>query len=295
MSKTITITCTQDTYLDSSSNSDFSNASLLKSKRWYPSDTPGVIPILQFNIPSEVRYSKIISAKVYYTMQQVDAIDTIYGAHVRAFSASSIVVGNIRYNNYSTYGAFTEPIDLVEQVILSTVGGGYPSSYSTSVDVASLLQNNIINDIFTIAINLKCNYLYTRIMGYGSSSPVTLKIEYENVIPDPPTLLYPSDVYLNQDKPITFKWVYNTQSGAKQNKAELDWKKSTDLSWTSLTSINGTNNTYTVLANTFPVDQIYWRCRTTDELGQVGGYSVTSFLIKGKPLSPFITNITMIV
>lgn len=291
MSKSITITCTQDTYLDSSSNADYSNASYLKSKRWYPNDTPGFIPILQFDIPSEVKYSKIISAKVYYTMQQVDAIDTIYGAHVRAFSASNIIVSNIRYNNYSLFGAFTEPIDIVDQVILSTVGGGYPSTYATSADVTSLLQNNIINDIFTIAINLKCNLLYTRIRGYGSASPITLKIEYENVIPDPPTLLYPIDVYLNQDNPITFKWVYNTQSGAKQSKFEIDWKKSNEQAWVSLVSKNGVNNRYTVPANTFPVDKIDWRCRSTDELGQVSEYSIGSFLIKGKPLSPFVTNI----
>lgn len=290
MSNKISITCTQDTYLDSSSNADYSNASLLKSKRWYPGDTPSYIPIVQFDIPSDVKYSKIISAKIYYTMQQVDAIDTIYGAHIRAFSASSIIVSNIRYNNYPTYGTFTEPLVIDDQVILSTVGGGYSSTYSTSADVTSLLQNNIINDIFTVAINLRCNYLNTRIRGYGSTSPITLEIEYENVIPDPPTLMYPVDVYLNQDLPISFKWVYNTQSGAKQAKVELEWKKNSDSVWTPLATVSS-SNTYIASANAFPVSQIDWRCRTTDELGQVGEYSSASFLIKGKPLAPFITNI----
>ena len=292
MSSTITITCQYDTYLDASNpNSDLSNQSLLKSKRWYEGDTISFVPIIQFNIPNAIKYAKILSARVNYTMQQVDNIDTIFGAHIRAFSAKEIVVSSIRYSNYNTLGSFTEPLVIEDKVILSTVGGGYPSAYSTSADITSLLQNNIINDIFTIAINLRCNYPDTRIRGYGSTSPITLTIDYENVYPDAPTILYPVDVYLNQDSEVTFKWAYNTESGAKQNKYEIDWKKSGDNVWTNLVTGTGINNSYTARANTFPVTLIDWRCRTTDELGQVSEYSYAKFVIKGKPPAPAITEV----
>lgn len=292
MSSTV-ITCQNDTYLNSSSAStNFASAGLLKTKPW-DTASPIYIPIFQFVIPQGIQYKKISSVKMQYRIYQYDYRASITGAEYRGFSANSIVDTVITYANQYTYGTYTEPHSVDFRFTLAGPDTSYQlSSYATAVsDITPLFVNNVINGIFSVAVNLNGANLYTTIHGNSMSLPAQLTIEYEDVLPGDPILIYPVEAYVNQDQQVKFKWAHNTESGAYQNGYELQWKKSTDESWTTLTSGTGLTNSYTAPAGTFPTGVMNWRCRTTDILSQVSNYSTSSFVVKGKPLAPVISDV----
>lgn len=287
-----TITCQNDTYLYlGSQNANYSSATKLKSKTWEKDDTTFYIPIFQFSIPENLVYKKISKVTIQYKIEVTNNIAGTWGAYFRAFSADQMVDTVITYANQYNYGVYTEPIEFSRQVTLAEEGGGYPNPSTTTVsaDITSLFSNNVNNNIFSIAINVITTSNDVVIWAYGTSSPVTLTIEYEDVLPGEPIIIYPVDAYVSQDQPIRFSWAHNTESGAYQNAYELQWKKSNEESWTNLAIGTGTQNSYTAAADTFPTGIINWRVRTTDILGQVSDYSTASFIVKGKPLAPIIS------
>ncbi len=282
-----TLRCTEDTYISIADNSNHSAATKLKTDNW-PSDQKNptrYASVLQFAIPNELRFKKINSVKLSVTIKT--DIGSGFGAvYYRAYTASSSIA-DLSYSNYANRGSVSTPI-LDKQTVSLNPG----ESYTKERDITEIFTNNVINNLFTVIVcvpNPNIDDLYI-LSNENSSSYPLLTIEYEDVLPVPPTLLYPVDVYVDE-RELTFRWSFNTLTLSRQKGYLLQWRKAEDSNWYILSSETTERSTYTAHANTFPTGQIEWRLRTIDEIDQVSDFSASLFIVKGKPSLPVITSI----
>ncbi|WP_312372049.1 hypothetical protein [Lachnoclostridium sp.] len=285
---TKTLRCYEDTYISIADNSNHSTATKLKTDNW-PADQKNptrYAAVLQFAIPNEIRFKKINSVKLSVTIKS--DIGSGFGAvYYRAYAASSSIA-ELTFNNYASRGSVSSPI-LDKQTVSLNPG----ESYTKERDITELFMNNVVNNLFSVMVNVpnpNIDDLYI-LSNENSSSYPLLTIEYEDVLPVTPTLLYPVDVYADSDRELTFRWSFNTLTLSKQKGYVLQWRKSGESNWYTLSSETTNRMIYATPANTFPTGQIEWRLQTIDEIDQVSGFSVAQFVIKGKPSLPVITSI----
>lgn len=122
---------------------------------------------------------------------------------------------------------------------------------------------------------------------YIDTSSAYLVVNYDDDVQLPPTPLEPIDEALKSGNAIGFNWRFNAITAATQKSALIQYKKSTDLSWTEITH-TGSSTTHT-LQNGLTIGEYEWRVKVTNVLDEVSDFSDTnSFTVIGKPVTPII-------
>jgi len=243
-------------------------------------------------------YSKYAAA-VGFDYGQIPPRKKIIGASVYLYPKTSVSLdkpfrywhkrntwteGDISYDNFifTTYGFEIGPYN--------TQYSGYSSgvAYEFNVEVSFATSNNSFLLINRGSNTVTCDFYSTRA---SSELRPYLKITYEDVPPDKPTLLEPIGVYRDSASVIRFEWQYNSSVGGEQKKFDLQWSTN-QSSWTTISET--TENTYLdIPEDTFPVGNIYWRVRTYNEYDESSGYSDAAvFYSIGAPTTPLIQSVS---
>lgn len=101
-----------------------------------------------------------------------------------------------------------------------------------------------------------------------------------NVAPTIPTSLSPSSTIVDRTKTQRLTWKHNDDDA--QSKAVIEWRLQGTTTWNPITSI-GSEQSYFIAANTFPVGQIEWRVRTYDQQSLVSPYSSIAVFSSAEP------------
>ena len=280
--------CTYDTYIapytGETGNNDSSTR--LRTYSWNDGTNVRCAPFLQFEITNGLQYKKITKAVLHYYLTLYSGEYGSYaGCDMRSFSASANISSVITYSGYNSYGGFST----AERQVFS--GGIYSGNgIWCEQDVTNFITNNIYDNYLTLCPTmLGSNNL--AIASVESGNGAYLQIEYEDVLPSAPTLLYPVNVYVRQDSVITMRWNFNSESGAHQKTATIEYRKYGNETWNILASLTQIDTFYYVPSNTFDVGVIEWRVKATDELDQESDYGTGSFVVTGKPAYPVFTTI----
>lgn len=294
MAKT-TIQCVGSTYLSSENpNSNFSSATLLKTSRYFSSQTQYVAAaILRFTRPTALKYKSFKNVKLKYRLY--NDFEYPYYEPLNYSIApyqSNAPLSEVNFSNYQSKGSVGDMVEYSGTVYL----GG---ATERTVDVTGLFQSNLLNDVFNVII--ADGYFNNRgiistenkqfVYGFNSAYPPTLEVEYEDVEQTPPTPIYPKNIYLKEPSSVLFSWQFNSTTEASQSSAIVEFKLSTASDYTSV-SVPGSAHNITV-DGSFPVGTYEWRVKTTNDAGEVSPYSeIATFTVIGKPAVPVITEPT---
>lgn len=294
---TTTLSCSGATYLSNTSpTADNSSASNLRTCQKFATSSHDTLvqaasnrveipcAIFRFTKSNTLKYKKITRVSLQFTAYADYWVDG-GGKYSIAPYRSDAALSDINFSNYESQGSMGEWITSARAV------PGHTGSMTISIDVTSLFNSNILNDVFNIAIAVNT-------MPYGSSgsaiggttiakSSASLSVEYETVTQLPPTPLYPKDTTLLEAQSMMFSWQFNAETEAVQSAVILEYKKSTDVNYTVL-NLTTTDHSYTVNAN-FTPGTYQWRMKATNDISETSAYSeVVSFNVIGKPAAPVI-------
>lgn len=102
------------------------------------------------------------------------------------------------------------------------------------------------------------------------------------------TPLSPSNTVEDGNNPITFTWQHANNTGTEQSAADLEWS-SDGATWNALTTIEGSEKSFTAPGDTFPAGTIYWRVRTYNSDGVAGAWSAAlTFISVAAPAAPTV-------
>lgn len=191
----------------------------------------------------------------------------------------------IHYSNYEELGELG-----------NFVGGGEPGKserfpyipgtrdFYATFDVTTMFTSNIMNGIFNLGV------AYGQAVSSAYSvikNSCTLLITYEDVVQSAPTPLFPKNTTIFEAPSMMFSWQFNSETEAVQAGVQLEYKKSTDQSYTVL-SLTTTAHSATITAN-FSPGTYQWRLKATNNIDETSDYSeVVTFSIIGKPAAPVI-------
>lgn len=242
--------------------------------------------IFRFTKSSALKYKKISKATLNFTAYADYWMGSSGGGKYSiAPYKSDAALSGINFSNYETQGIMGEWITSAKQV------PGHTGSMSLSLDITSLFNSNILNDVFNIAIAVNpVPYSSSGSVIGGTTiakSSVSLTVEYETVAQLAPTPLYPKNTTLLEAQSMLFSWQFNAETEAVQAGVQLEYKKSTDQSYTVL-SLTTTEHSYTV-NSAFGPGTYQWRLKATNDIAETSGYSeVVTFNVIGKPAAPII-------
>ena len=114
-----------------------------------------------------------------------------------------------------------------------------------------------------------------------------ISVVYEDVSQPAPTPLYPTRVTVNEGDSLSFSWQFNSATAAGQKSATIQYKKTTEDNWTTITSL-GEKTNYTINER-LPQGAYAWRIAVTNIIDETSNYSdIQYFDIIGQPASPVI-------
>lgn len=87
------------------------------------------------------------------------------------------------------------------------------------------------------------------------------------------TCVSPVNVVAEGDKPITFTWTLENDSGSAATRVEAEWKTPDDVNWTSLFDLNENATSWEAPANTFSPGEVQWRVRAYNRDAVAGPWS----------------------
>lgn len=117
---------------------------------------------------------------------------------------------------------------------------------------------------------------WTEIDSHLTSNNPYLVVTYEDVMPNIPTQLFPSNVNLDSRTPIKFSWKYSSTDSQIQSRYEMQYSINNQSTWTTV-GLDSNNRYHDFPASTFPVTgTIHWKIRTRDSNNLWSGWSVIS-------------------
>lgn len=296
-----TLSCSGATYLNPlSPAADYSSATKLPSAHSYPNESTrqrytGIgfmcpAAVLRFTRSNAIKYKKINQVVLNLELEPWNngssSVQTFYYS-VQPYKCSA-ALSSINYNSYTTTGIVGE---WSEKASLKHSNG---SNVEISIDITSLFSNNLDGDTFNVIVAASaCAYYETNqgTPGVGScdiiKSSATLSVDYEAVDQLPPTPIYPKDMTLVESETTFFAWQYNSATEATQTHVDIQYKKTTASSYTTI-SLDQTEHSYT-LATRLTAGSYQWRARVTNDVNETSAYSeVAYFDVIGKPAAPII-------
>ena len=286
----IQLTPTGGTFLSMwAPTTDFSGSSNLYNNQWFV-DRPDIAvadprcAIVRFTKSSVLQYKKITRVRFHFEEVLADYPSGLSGRATYFFAPykSDADLSSVNYNSYQEQGEIGEWIKAYDMI-----SGPNPSN---TLDITALFTSNLKNDIFNIAVCyggwIEGANKYSG-QSYIPKSTCYLEIDYETVAQAAPTPLYPKDTTLLEAQSMMFSWQFNSETEAVQAGVQLEYKKSTDQSYTVL-SLTTTAHSYTVAA-TFSPGTYQWRLKAINDISETSGYSdVVTFNVIGKPAAPVI-------
>lgn len=104
-----------------------------------------------------------------------------------------------------------------------------------------------------------------------------LEIVYDDVPPEKPRSLYPSQTTQSTRDIIRFSWLHNSSEELLQKGFTLQYSLNSGSTWTNISQTTP-NQFYDMPANTLPTGgAVIWRVRTTDDNDEVSEYESASF------------------
>lgn len=289
---TTTIYCTRDTYVSSySKNTNHAGASQLFTDKPGETDIIGKdtkqTALLQFAIPKDIQYKQITKAVLhYYYGSALPSSAVMSGVYYTPYLINNTTAA-VTYNTVGALGTLGEN----KKVTRSYAGGDWIAE-----DITDIFTNNLTNGIFSVFIGAGIatpdddeSLAYSYIGGSSGSRASYLVITYEDVEQLPPTITFPSDVYVRQGESILFSWVYNSLTAATQASVTLEWKPESASKYNVIT-LNQTAQSYMADIE-FPAGTIDWRIKVTNDVGETSAYSEAKFVVIGKPSVPIITDV----
>lgn len=117
---------------------------------------------------------------------------------------------------------------------------------------------------------------------FGKAGPFSqVSFVAQKTVPSPPTINYPTGVFVNALASAVFNWLYNGTDGIGQSRVEIIWRKKGASAWNTVQADTG-ENTYTFPADTFWSGVVEWGIRTYNMYGNPSDYSYASFTAIGQ-------------
>lgn len=105
------------------------------------------------------------------------------------------------------------------------------------------------------------------------------------------TASYPNDVNLNNSSKSIFTWDFTEEVSVGQKTYEIGWSSDGGANWRTA-SIASDRHYHEYPANTFPVGNIRWRIRATNNFNKISGYSYAEFTAIGQTAAPVIVSVS---
>ena len=96
----------------------------------------------------------------------------------------------------------------------------------------------------------------------------------------------PIGIAQDTSKPVTLSWMLANADGTLQKKVTLQWKRPTDISWTTIRQSATPFTEWEVEANYFPVGEIEWRVIATNRDNIDGPAGTAAFVSVHAPAAP---------
>lgn len=228
--------------------------------------------VLGFDDNSYPKRKKILSSTLHYYL-----VDTVYqeSPHTNTEVITSITN---RWNESTiTYNNCLKSNEIYTKHHYSNISSGWKQVTFNNVNY----ENGIVLDVGS-PFNDGSHRIYSR----NSSYAPYIRVTYEDIPPEAPTLLNPNGKYIDNTSIVRFQWVYNSSVGGVQKGFELQWSNNNGVSWTAVTRTTS-NNYYDMPANTLSTGNILWRIRTKNEYDEFSNYSkVFTFYSVGMPTPP---------
>lgn len=256
---------------------------------------PNTYAVLQFAIPSSLKYKRITQAVIrYYSWYRVNGYDdTGYKYDSTGMEVAPYITGG--QDIYSLTGANIDTLGQLGDWI-RVEAERFDASYPKwrTADVTSLLNGNISQDsYFTVFMaGMPAYYHYenrvgTHIASLGTGYEAYLDITYEDVVQLAPTPTFPVNANINEQQEILFTWAWNSSTEAVQASVSLEYKLKSASNYT-VVSLTQAGHTYKLEAG-LPQGTYQWRIRGTNDAGETSAYSsVVEFNVVGKPAIPVI-------
>ncbi len=293
---TIDLPCIVDTYIDKENpTSSFGSASVLLTGAFNQSYSQG----------QEMKYITLLK----FDFSALPTGKTITSTYLRVYSINDVEVN--QYYDFKPLIIHPMEKNFTETDTYSSLNLDLPKfgGGDLQIDLATPKQSYLEIDILSYIsnTNFKTNGLAIlwvedrryidygdgavwQIYGRNTTNPPTLRVTYEDTIPEKPTALDPIGLYVQNSDIVQFKWQYNNSTGESQNKFDLKWSTN-GTTWTTVTQTTG-NNYYNMPANTLPTGNIYWKVITYNEFNESSPASdISVFYAVGAPSTPGITEI----
>ena len=264
------------------------NAEWLRVCREFSGGNTPYYAVMQFSIPSSLKYKKITKAYVrYYSRWTSWEGNRSQGMKIAPYVCDGNALDYLTGATVDSYGVRGEFI-IVEP--FSDYGELYPRWRSS--DITSIFSSNLYNDTyFTIIFSgqpgIPVSNYYGEIAGWEINYLPTLEIQYEDVEQLAPDPSYPVGAYVSENTDLLFSWSWRAETKAVQAAVQLEYKLASAQSWT-VVSLTQTTHTYT-LSGGLPQGAYQWRIKGTNDAGETSGYSETAeFTVIGKPAAPVI-------
>lgn len=245
--------------------------------------------VIQFAIPSQLKYKKINKAYVRYYSRwtSLETYSGYNGMKVAPYLCDGNALDYLTGASIDSYGVRGEWVTVEA---FSDYGEPFPKWRSS--DITSIFSSNIYNDAyFTLIFSGFPGFpwydLYGEIAGWEINHLPTLEIDYSDVEQLAPDPSYPVGAYVSENTDLLFSWSWRAETKAVQAAVQLEYKLASAQSWT-VVSLTQTTHTYT-LSGGLPQGAYQWRIKGTNDAGETSGYSETAeFTVIGKPAAPVI-------
>ncbi len=284
---TIDLPCIGDTYIDSDyPDTNYGSNTILKMCYYFVDYFRDRRIFFIFDHSSLPLRKKIISVELMLYITEADPLNIGSGGMViDHYSRPPWDEDTLTESIWSEYGG---------RLLISRTEIGPKTLVENAYNSFSLPIGTAYNQGTGFLLNFTSSQSKEKDMSCHSrenTNPPILRVVYEDVPPDKPTLISPLGVYKDAKSVIRLEWQYNSSVGGKQKKFDLQWSTN-QSSWTTISLT--TEDTYLdVPADTFPVGNIYWRVQTYNEYDESSGYSdVAVFYSVGAPTVPIIQSVS---
>lgn len=297
-----TITMSAGTWFAEGSSTGHSSDSLLRCGRRYNSaNAVNTYAVLQFAIPSALKYKRITFAQIkYYSYWYLNgSSQTQYsgdvGMELAPFISDGSALSTLTGANYNSKG------ELGSWITVEAYSPFTPNIYPCwrTADVSGVINGNIdTNGNFTVfmagypggPLAYDISTSSTCIASTGSVYTAEIYIVYEDVVQLAPSPAYPVGANVKENEEILFSWAWNSSTAAAQASVQLEYKLKTAQNYT-VVSLTQTGHTYK-LTTGLAQGAYEWRIKGTNDAGDVSDYSeVVEFNVVGKPAVPVINAI----
>lgn len=264
------------------------NAEWLRVCREYSGGSTPYYAVMQFSIPSALKYKKINKVYVrYYSKWTYWSDARLSGMKVAPYVCDGEALNYLTGATVDSYGVRGEWITVEP---FSDIADPFPKWRSS--DVTSIFSSNLYNDTYFTLIfsgypGIPSYDAYGEIAGWAIEYLPTLEIQYEDVDQLPPDPSYPVGAYVNENTDLLFSWSWRAETKAVQAAVQLEYKLATDQNWT-VVSLTQTTHTYTLSGGLTP-GAYQWRIKGTNDAGETSAYSnIAEFTVIGQPTAPVI-------